>query len=326
MRGKLLSAVWLTVVPIAVVTSPVQAEPANGGQPLDGIGPVGPIEKVATGFGFTEGPAFRDGVLYFTDIPNTTIHRLASDGAVTAFTTDSRHANGLMFTPAGELLACEMEGQLVAYDVATGQRRVLASGFNGTRFNAPNDLVIDSHGGVYFTDPRFRSPQPFPQGGQHVYYRAADGAVSRVTPKLPAPNGVSLSRDESTLYVFPSDNASMRAYDITSPGKARGGREFCRVRQKPGSRLRGSDGVALDVRGNLYLTTVLGVQVFDPRGELLGIIPLPEKPSNVTFGGADRKTLYATAQTSVYAIPMAVAGHVFGETKSGVTSPAGGGP
>ena len=307
MRVATITTAWLTVGVTLVICDQVAAT-----TPIDGVGPAGPVKKVATGFTFTEGPAYRDGWLYFTDIPNERIHRLDASGKVTLFSDKSRHANGLMFTPAGKMLACEMDGQLVEYDLASNKRQVLSSEFNGVRFNAPNDLVIDSHGGVYFTDPRFRAPQPLPQRGQHVYYRSPQGVVSRITPNLPAPNGVLLARDEKTLYVLPSSSSSMWAYDITSPGKVSAGREFCQVTQSRGQRSRGSDGATLDEQGNLYLTTQMGVQIFNEQGQHLGSIRLPEKPSNVTFGGEDGKTLYATARTSVYAMPMLVRGHTFG--------------
>lgn len=287
---------------------------ANADQPnnWETISPAGEVEQVATGFAFTEGPASDgNGSLYFTDIPNAKILKLGTDGKVTTFTDDSRHANGLMFNTAGELLACEMDGQLVAWDVKTKQRRVLASEYAGVRFNAPNDLVIDSTGGIYFTDPRFRAPQPLPQTGQGVYYVSAEGKVSRLIDNLPAPNGIVLSLDEQMLYVLPTGSSSMKAYAVDAPGKLGEGREFCQVKQKPGQTDGGSDGGTLDEQGNVYLTTALGVQVNSPTGELLGIVELPQQPANVTFGGAEHKTLYATARTSLYAVEMKVRGHRF---------------
>lgn len=278
-------------------------------EPIKGIGPVGAIEQVSSGHEFLEGPAWDGrGSLYFTDIPKAQILRLMPSGEIEVFTDQSRHANGLMFTPAGKLLACEMDGQLVEWDVTNSSRKVLASEYNGARFNACNDLVIDSAGGVYFTDPHYRASEPLPQGGQCVYYHAANGKVARVTPGLPAPNGILLSLDEQTLYVLPSESGAMRAYNIQSPGQLDEGRDFCQV-EGPG----GSDGAAMDTKGNLYLTTALGVQVFNPKGEHLGTIELPEQPANCTFGGIDLKTLYVTARTGLYAVPMEAQGHVFGK-------------
>lgn len=283
---------------------------------IPGIGPAGPVKTIQEGFAFTEGPAWDGNAnLYFSDIPNARIHRLDADGKVSTFTDKSGYSNGLMFNAEGELVGCEMDGQVVAWNVESNTRRILADKYNGNRFNAPNDLVIDRQGGIYFTDPHYRAPEPLPQGKRSVYYIALQGEVMRVIEDLPAPNGILLSLDEKTLYVLPSEDAQMRAYTVESPGQVGSERIFCRVKQADENGNGGSDGAALDQRGNLYLTTALGVQVFSPDGELLGIIEVPQHPANVTFGGPDMKTLFVTARTGLYAIPMEVAGHRFGATK-----------
>jgi gluconolactonase len=138
----------------------------------------------------------------------------------------------------------------------------------------------------------------------------ASGAV-RVVDELTNPNGVLLSPDEKTLYVFPGGRPDMWAYPIESPGKVGQGRVFCMIQQAEGKTTGGGDGCEVDVKGNVYVASALGLQVFDPSGKLLGIIAFPEQPSNACFGGKDHKTLYVTARTSVYSVPMEVAGHVF---------------
>lgn len=276
--------------------------------------PTGKVEKVQGGFEFTEGPAVdADGVLYFTDIPKERIHKLDADGKIGVFREKSGHANGLMYHPVKkELWACEMDGQVVAFGMDGTARRVVAGEYEGKRFNAPNDLVIDAHGGAYFTDPSFRAPKPQPQDKLAVYYVAADGKVTRLVDDLPNPNGVILSPDEKTLYVIPSGQAEMMEYPVEGPGKIGKGKVFCKLAQKPDAKTPGGgDGLTVDVKGNLYITSGLGVQVFSPKGEALGVVAFPEVPANVVFGGPQRKTLYATARTSLYAVPMDVAGHVF---------------
>lgn len=282
------------------------------GAGIPGIGPTKPVEKVAGGFQFTEGPAAdHQGNLYFTDIPKTTIHRLSPAGKVEVFTDQSRRSNGLMFGPQGELYACEMAGQLVVWDVEKKQRRVLAAEYDGKPLNAPNDLVIDRQGGIYFTDPHFGAEDPLPQGGTAVYYWSAEAGAQRVTDYLPAPNGVMLSPDETVLYIFPSGSATMLAYPIEKPGKLGPQRNFYEL--QPGG--KGADGATVDSKGNLYITSHLGIEVVDPAGKALGVIECPEKPANVTFGGPDLKTLYITARTSLYSAPMEVEGHRFGQSK-----------
>lgn len=209
------------------------------------------------------------------------------------------------------LLACEMDGQLKQYDLATAKETSLASTYKDTRFNAPNDVVIDKSGGIYFTDPRFRAPDPWPQEKEAVYYRAADGQVTRLIEDRIAPNGVILSPDEKTLYVIPSMEKQMWAYSVESPGKIGKGKVFCELTQPEGKTDSGGDGLTIDTNGNLYITTGLGLQVYDATGKQLGIIKIPEQPANVTFGGKDRKTLFVTARTSLYSVQTKATGHVF---------------
>jgi gluconolactonase len=275
----------------------------------DMIKPVGKVQTVHTGFAFTEGPAWDPrGALYFTDIPNTTIHRLGTDDKLTAFTEDSGHANGLMIAADGRMLACQMDGQVVAYDVESGKSTVLAATYRGKRFNAPNDLVIDTLGGIYFTDPLFRAPQPLPQGVQAVYYISAAGDVTRVTGDIAAPNGIGLSPDGKQLYVIPSQQAEMLVYDVQGPGELSAGRTLCRLKQPPGKDNTGGDGMTMDVQGNLYITTNLGVEIVSPTGRHLGLVVFPEQPANVTFAGPNRTTMYVTARTGLYRVEMPIAG------------------
>lgn len=290
---------------------------ADGGdKAIPGIGPTGKMVKLHGGFKFTEGPAAdAEGNVYFSDIPDEKIYKVDRAGKLSVFTDKSNHANGLMVNAKGEIVACEMDGQIVAHDPATKKVRVIAGKYEGNRFNAPNDLVIDKAGGVYFTDPVFRAPKPLPQGKLAVYYVAADGAVSRLIDDLPNPNGVILSPDEKTLYVIPSGQAEMMAYPVTSAGKIGKGKVFCTLKQPEGKKGTGGDGLTVDTKGNLYITSGLGLQVFSPKGELLGIISVPEQPANVTFGGPDMKTLFITARTSLYSAPMEATGHRFAAGK-----------
>ncbi|MFO0841634.1 MAG: SMP-30/gluconolactonase/LRE family protein [Gemmataceae bacterium] len=283
---------------------------------IPGLGPTGPAVQLHTKFTFTEGPAAdRDGNVYFTDIPNQKIHKVDTAGKLTLFRDKSNRANGLMVNARGEVVACEMAGQVVAYSADGKERRVLADKHDGKRFNAPNDLVLDRAGGIYFTDPGFGAPAPLPQGKTAVYYLAADGKTTRLIDDLPNPNGVILSPDEKTLYVIPSGQADMMSYPVEGPGKLGRGKVFCTLKQAGKAKNSGGDGLTVDVKGNLYITSQLGLQVFDPAGKFLDVIKVPEPPANVTFGGADFKTLYVTARTSLYTVPMEVAGHQFARGK-----------
>lgn len=274
------------------------------------IRPTGKVELVQGGFAFTEGPAWepKSKTLFFTDIPNTTIHRLHSDGSITPLTVQSKHSNGLLIPSDGRLLGCQMDGQVVQYNLESANATVLASEYKGKRFNAPNDLTVDADGGIYFTDPLFRAPTPLPQKVQAVYYVAKSGEVTRVTKGLAAPNGIGMSPDRKRLYVCPSQQAEMLVYDVKAPGKLSEPKTFCRVKQPDGKSGTGADGITLDIQGNVYITTHIGVQIFSPEGTPIGVVTLPQQPANVCFGGEDWKTMFVTARTGLYRVRMPIPG------------------
>ena len=281
-------------------------------EPIPGIGPKGPATKVAGGFGFIEGPAADgQGNLYFSDIPNARIHKLDAQGKVTVFREKSNKSNGLMVDGKGRILACEMDGAVVALSADGQGREVLADKHNGKPLNAPNDLVIDKNGGIYFTDPMYGAKTPLPQGKTCVYYLPKGGKPVRLLDNLPNPNGVILSPDEKTLYVIPSSQRQMMAYPVEAPGKLGVGRVFCELAQRRPGGNSGGDGLAVDVQGNLYITAETGVQVWSPAGKLLGTLVFPEQPANCDFGGPGNKTLYATARTGLYQVELEIPGHRF---------------
>ncbi len=275
------------------------------------VGVVGQAKKLHGNFKFTEGPAVdSQGNVYFNDIPANKTYKVNPEGKLSVFREPSNHSNGLMVNAKGEIVACEMDGRIVAVSPNGKEVRVLATEYQGNRFNAPNDLVIDKSGGIYFTDPGFRAPKPLPQGKLAVYYISPQGKITRLIDDLPNPNGVILSPDEKTLYVIPTGQKEMMSYPVLAPGK---GEVFCTLKQAKEGGYRGGDGLTVDVKGNLYITSGLGLQVFNPQGKLLGIIEIPEQPANVTFAGPNLKTLYVTARTSLYVVPTTVKGHVFAQ-------------
>jgi gluconolactonase len=250
-----------------------------------------------------------EGNLYFSDVAANKIYKMNEKEEISVFLEPSGHANGLMFLNKSSFIVCQMDGQLISINAETKEITVLTDKYEGTRYNAPNDLVVDKTGGVYFTDPFFRAPQPLPQGIEAVYYRSIDGKVTRPLDNLKTPNGIILSPDEKTLYVIPSMQKDMWAYPVDSHGKLGEGRIFCELTQMEGKDNSGGDGVTIDSKGNLYIASVLGIQVFNVEGKLLGIIEFPEQPANVTFGGPKMKTLYVTARTSLYSAKMEIKGH-----------------
>jgi gluconolactonase len=261
------------------------------------------VRLLATGLVYTEGPAADDrGNLYFTDYkagPGR-IYKRDAAGNIELWVADSNRANGLAINKQGEVLACQMNGQVVAYQPDGQSYRVLAASYRTRRFNAPNDLTVDEHGGVYFTDPCFDAPLLLPQRRTAVYYIAPCGEVTRVIDDVCNPNGIVLSRDGQTLYVISSCRRDVLAYAVLAPGQLGPARAFARLACSGNPFFPGGDGAAIDRAGNLYVTSQRGVQVFDPAGQLLKIIAIPERPSNIEVS-PDGQTLFITAGRSLYA-------------------------
>ena len=258
------------------------------------------VKKLAGGFQFTEGPA-RDaqGNIYFSDIPNSRIHKWSLDGKLTVFREDSGRANGLYFDRQGNLLACEGGNRRVTSITPDGKVTVLADRYEGKKLNSPNDLWIDPAGGVYFSDPRYGDESGLEQDGFHVYYIPPDGGpLRRVIDDLVKPNGVVGTADGKRLYVADAGDNKTYLYDVEAGGSL--------TRRRLAAPL-GSDGMTLDERGNLYLTRG-AVQIFNGNGQKIGQIDVPESPANVCFGGAEGRTLFITARTGFYAVDMKVRG------------------
>ncbi len=264
------------------------------------VKPGAKVVKLAGGFKFTEGPACdAAGNVYFSDIPNSRIHRWSLDGNLTTFRENSGRANGLYFDKDGNLLACEGGNRQLTRISMKGKVEVLADSFDGKKLNSPNDLWIDPRGGVYFTDPRYGSQEGLEQGGFHVYYLPPDGGkLVRAIDDLKKPNGVIGTADGKLLYVADPGDSKTYVYKIRADGALSDRKQIAP---------EGSDGMTLDEQGNLYLTRG-GVQVYSPAGKLIQSIETPERPANLTFGGKDRKTLFITARTGFYSLEMDVCG------------------
>jgi gluconolactonase len=258
------------------------------------------MQTLATSFTFTEGPAAdRAGNVYFTDIPNNRIHIWTTDGELKVFRENSNGTNGLFFDADWQLFGAEGGGGRISRMDAQGNATTVTEQFNGKPYNSPNDLWIDQQGGIYFTDPRYGDESNIPQGGYHVYYLPAGASEARaVITDLQKPNGIIGTRDGRTLYVADHLGNQTFAYTINTPGEVSGKRLFAP---------QGSDGVALDEHGNLYLTA-RHVTVYSPEGELLQTIEVPLAPANLTFGGPERNVLFITARSTLFSLQMNVRG------------------
>ncbi len=268
------------------------------------------LERIATGFRFTEGPVWHpDGYLLFTDIPANTIYKWTPDGTAQIFRAPSGHSNGLAFDREGRLIACEHSDRRVSRTEPDGTVVSLASGYNGSRLNSPNDAVVKSDGSIYFTDPPIGLTAEFGVPGtqelpfQGVYRLSPDGeTLELLESNIYQPNGLAFSPDEKVLYVTDSGASTIYAFDVQTDGLLKNKRVFEKIYSWP-------DGIKVDVRGNLYVATnTPSLKVYSSSGEHLGDITIGSRTTNCRFGGADNRTLFVTSGTSVYRMQMKVQG------------------
>jgi len=280
------------------------------------------VEQLGSGMRWAEGPVwFGDGrYLLVSDIPNNRIMRYdEASGAWGVFRSPSNMANGLARDCQGRLLTCEHGGRRITRTEYDGSITVLADRFEGKRLNSPNDIVCQSNGTIWFTDP------PFGIGGHwegdkaepelpHAVYRLdpSSGTLHQVLLDLNGPNGLAFSPDESVLYVVESRAQPHRlvwAFDVDSSG-ALSGKRMVIDAQGAGA----LDGIAVDQEGNIWCgwgsngaldanaDALDGVRVFNTAGLAIGHIHLPERCANVCFGGAQRNRLFMASSHSLYAL------------------------
>jgi gluconolactonase len=257
-------------------------------------------ELVQEGFKFLEGPVgTTDGGLYFTDILTSKIHRLDPNGRISVVREPSGAANGLVVTRDGDLLAAEMTGKRVSKRSRDGAVTTISDSAGGNPYMAPNDLIADARGGIYFTDP---GPHPAAPGRTSYVYYLAPGAKEPVVidDQIVGPNGLTLTPDGKTLIVSDTKGEAGFAYDLQSDGAAKNKRIFTKLRDIPTGKESLADGIAVDRDGRLYVTTRTGVQVFGATGVYLGTIQVPRRPANVAFSGPGKRTLYITARDGLY--------------------------
>lgn len=256
---------------------------------------------------FTEGPAYGPGgFLYFSDIGNRIMKFDQASGKTSVYREPSGRANGLDFDPQGRLVAAEGANQggnrRISITEKDGKVRTLADQWDGKRFNSPNDLTIDAKGRVYFTDPRYSGNEKREIETESVYRVDPDGTVTQIIKDVQKPNGIAVSPDMKTLYLAdsnPKGNQHLLAFPLKEDGTV-GPKKLLHDFGKA----RGIDGMAIDMKGNIYGAAgsgkTSGVYVFSPQGKQLAFIPVPETATNCVFGDKDRKTLYITAGKSLY--------------------------
>ena len=278
------------------------------------------LNKHYSGTEWAEGPAWvsaqdgKSGFLVFSDVPNNRMLKFDPvSGDTTVFRNPSNYSNGNNVDNDGRLVTCEHQRNRVSRLEDDGTLTTLAERFGGNRLNSPNDLCVKSDGTIWFTDPpygilsnREGDQRESEQPGNYVYRLDPEtGEIDAVITELDRPNGIAFSPDESTLYV--ADTGAPRyiaAFDVTPDGQSVSNmRVFAVVR--PGA----PDGFRTDINGNIWTSAHDGVHCFNSDGVLLGKILVPEqRTANCAFGGDDMRTLFITADTSLYSVQLAITG------------------
>jgi len=281
------------------------------------------IERIATGFRWTEGPVyFRDGgYLLWSDIPNNRMLRLLEeDGHTSVFRSPSNYSNGNTRDRQGRLITCEHDSRRVTRTEHDGRITVLMDRFNGRKLNAPNDVVVASDDSIWFTDPGYGIDGEYEghtdkfELGANVYrIDPKTGRASVMVDDFTRPNGLAFSPDEKRIYIVDSGithggPSHIRAFDVVG-GKLKNARVFAED-FAPGL----TDGMRVDMRGNVWCSMGWadpeedGVRCYAPDGDLIGKVHLPETCANLCFGGKKRNRMFVCGSTSIYALYLDVQG------------------
>lgn len=279
------------------------------------------VERLGTGFTFTEGPLWHpDGYLLFSDMPGDVRRRWDEESGVTEVANPSNKGNGMTWDLDGRLLVCEhVTSSLVRMNPdGTGSgREALATHYDGRELNSPNDVIVKSDGSIYFTDPTYgRMPGFGLEREQELDFQgvyrlpAGGGELELVVDDFAQPNGLCFTADESLLYINDTDRAHIRVFEVGSDGSLSGG-DVLADGIGTGELESGElvDGMKLDEPGNIWVTGPKGVWVFSPEGEHLGVLEVPENVGNLNWGGPDWNWLFIPASTSMYRVQTKVSGN-----------------
>ena len=277
------------------------------------------VERLATGFVFTEGPLWHPAqqILYYSDMPADVRRSVTLEGTVSEVLRPSRKCNGMTLDAQGALLVCEHVSSSLVRERADGVRETLAYHWRGRYLNSPNDVCVRSDGSIYFTDPAY-GRDPFfgvererDLGWQGVFRIPPGGGQAELELLVPEdefemPNGLCFSPDETLLYVNDTPRAHIKVFDVLPDGGLANGRLFFDGIGGPGFEAGLPDGMKCDERGNVWVTGPGGVWIISPEAEHLGVVRVPEVIGNLAWGGPDWHTLFIAASTSIYTLRTSV--------------------
>jgi gluconolactonase len=282
------------------------------------IDPGAQVERVATGFTFTEGPIWnkQGEFLLFSDMPGDVRRRWSERSGVEEVMRPSNKCNGMVYDAHGNLLVCEHVTSSLVREREDGTRETIASHYRGKELNSPNDVVTRSDGTIYFSDPTYGRMPGFGlerdqdlsfQGVYRIQPGGGEPELAVAEDDFEQPNGLCFSPDESLMYINDTPRALIRVYDVAPDGALSNGRLFFDHIGTGVIEEGIADGMKCDKRGNIWVTGPGGVWVISPQGEHLGVVEVPENVGNIGWGGPDWRTLYMPSSTSLYRVPTKVA-------------------
>jgi gluconolactonase len=288
------------------------------------VAPDAKVEKVAGGFLFNEGPMWREGRLWFSDLVGNKMYAVSPDGKVELLIDKAggmdngakgfyRGSNAMATDKDGSVLMCQHSMRRIARVDDKLHVTNFLDKWNGKRFNSPNDLVFAPDGSLWFTDPPFgldkKAQDPAKEIPFSGVYRYAHGKVTAVIKDLDNPNGIGFSPDGKVLYISnTAPHQFVDRYDVKADGTMGQPTTFISYPDTPAS--EPPDGLKLDSAGNLWTTGPGGIRIINPQGKVLGQIKLPEVAANLAWGGDDGKTLYITATSGIYRVNALIAGEL----------------
>lgn len=286
------------------------------------IAPGTQIERVATGFHFTEGPMWRDGHLWFSDLVGNKMLSVSPDGTARVLVDHSggldnpppgsyMGSNAMVNTPDGSVLMIQQGGRRIVRLDSSFKMAPFLDSFEGKKLNSPNDLVYAPDGSLWFTDPPYgllgQDKDPAKELPFNGVFRYSHGKLTAPIRDLSRPNGIGFSADGKTLYISNSGpEMFVMKYHVVPDGTVSGG---TKVITYPGSAPDVPDGLKLDSAGNLWTSGPGGFRIISPDGKVLGQIKLPETAANMAWADGGR-TAYFTATSSIYRLEVATPGEM----------------
>jgi gluconolactonase len=289
----------------------------------DVIAPGTVIEKVASGFQFTEGPLWRQGRLWFSDLVGNRMYAVTPDGKVDLLIEHSgglqniapnsfKGSNAMVADRDGGVLMCQHGVRRIVRLDKNLHQTIFLDRWEGKRFNSPNDIVFAPDGALWFTDPPFGLDKQDEDSAKEIpfngVYRYADGKLTAAIKDLTNPNGIGFSPDGKFLYVANSGpKMFVNKYEVKSAGTLGRPSTLISYPDQPNNEV--PDGLKVDSSGNIWTSGPGGIRIVTPRGKVLGQIKLPEVAANLAWA-EDGYTLYITASSSIYRLKVSIAGQM----------------